>query len=53
MAKVLVCDAMSEGPLETIRETPYLDLTYTPEVTADELPAAVKGFYVSVARDIL
>ena len=50
MAKVLVCDAMSEGPLETIRETPYLDLTYTPEVTADELPAAVKGMDAMVVR---
>jgi D-3-phosphoglycerate dehydrogenase / 2-oxoglutarate reductase len=50
MAKVLVCDAMSEGPLNTIRETPYLELSYTPEVTADELPQAVKGMHAMVVR---
>jgi D-3-phosphoglycerate dehydrogenase len=50
MAKVLVCDAMSAGPLEAIKATPYLALTYTPEVTAEELPAVVKGMHAMVVR---
>jgi D-3-phosphoglycerate dehydrogenase / 2-oxoglutarate reductase len=50
MAKVLVCDAMSAGPLETIKATPYLDMSYTPEVTADELLTTVKGMQAMVVR---
>lgn len=50
MAKVLVCDAMSAGPLETIKATPYLELSYTPEVTADELLNTVKGKHAMVVR---
>ncbi len=50
MAKVLVCDAMSTGPLETIKATPYLEMSYTPEVTADELLTSVKGMHAMVVR---
>jgi D-3-phosphoglycerate dehydrogenase / 2-oxoglutarate reductase len=50
MAKVLVCDAMSEGPLETIKATPYLQMSYTPEVTPDELLTTVKGMHAMVVR---
>ena len=50
MAKILVCDPMAEGPLAAIRECPYLELHYKPEITADELPAAVKGMNAIVVR---
>jgi D-3-phosphoglycerate dehydrogenase len=50
MAKVLVCDAMSTGPLKAISDCPYLEMTYNPEVSADELPAAVKGMHAMVVR---
>jgi len=50
MAKVLVCDAMSEGPLNVIRACPYLELTYSPEVTPEELLTAVKGMDAMVVR---
>jgi D-3-phosphoglycerate dehydrogenase / 2-oxoglutarate reductase len=50
MAKVLVCDAMSEGPLNKIRACPYLELTYSPEVTPEELLTAVKGMDAMVVR---
>jgi D-3-phosphoglycerate dehydrogenase len=50
MAKVLVCDAMSDGPMNEMRAIPYLDVTYAPEVSKEELPAAVKGFHAMVVR---
>ncbi len=50
MAKILVCDPMAEGPLNSIKDCPYLELVYLPEITADELPAAVKGMHAIVVR---
>jgi len=50
MAKVLVCDAMAEGPLEGIRACDYLDMTYDPEVTPEGLLEAVKGMHALVVR---
>jgi D-3-phosphoglycerate dehydrogenase len=50
MAKVLVCDPMADGPMEEMRAIDYLDVTYSPEVSAEELPAAVKGMHAMVVR---
>jgi D-3-phosphoglycerate dehydrogenase / 2-oxoglutarate reductase len=50
MAKVLVCDEMKDGPMNDMRAIPYLDVTYTPEVTKEDLPHAVKGFHAMVVR---
>jgi D-3-phosphoglycerate dehydrogenase len=50
MAKVLVCDPMADGPMEQMRAIDYLEVTYSPEVSAEELPAAVKGMHAMVVR---
>lgn len=50
MARILVCDPMAEGPLNDIKECQYLELVYKPDVTADELPNAVKGMQAIVVR---
>jgi len=50
MARVLVCDAMAEDPLDEIRACDYLDLTYDPEVSPEGLLTAVKGMQALVVR---
>lgn len=50
MAKILVCDEMKDGPMNEMRAVPYLDVTYTPEVTKEDLPGVVKGFDAMVVR---
>ncbi len=50
MAKVLVCDAMADGPMNEMYAVSYLDVTYSPEVTKEELPNAVKGMQAMVVR---
>lgn len=50
MAKVLVCDAMADGPMNEMYAVSYLDVTYTSEVTKEELPNAVKGMQAMVVR---
>ena len=50
MAKVLVCDPMSDGPMAKMRAVPGLEVFYKPEVTADELLTEVKGMDAMVVR---
>jgi len=50
MAKVLVCDPMADGPMEQMRALPHLDVTYSPDVTPEELLTAVKGMHAMVVR---
>lgn len=50
MAKVLVCDPMADGPMEKMRALPHLEVTYSPDVTPEELLNAVKGMHAMVVR---
>ena len=50
MAKVLVCDPMADGPMEQMRALPHLEVTYSPDVTPEELLTAVKGMHAMVVR---
>jgi len=50
MAKVLVCDPMADGPMEAMRSVEHLDVTYSPDVSAEELLTAVKGMHALVVR---
>ena len=50
MAKVLVCDPMADGPMEEMGKIDYLDVTYSPDVSAEELLTAVKGMHALVVR---
>ncbi|MBN2082806.1 hydroxyacid dehydrogenase [bacterium] len=50
MAKVLVCDPMADGPMEKMYAIPHLEVTYSPDVTPEELLTAVKGMHAMVVR---
>jgi len=50
MAKVLVCDPMADGPMDEMRKISYLEVDYQPEVSAQQLPTAVKGKHAMVVR---
>lgn len=50
MAKVLVSDPMADGPMEAMRAVDYLDVTYMPDVLAEDLLTAVKGMHAMVVR---
>lgn len=50
MAKILVCDPMADGPMDKMRAVGHLDVDYQPEVSAEDLPSAVKGMQGLVVR---